>query len=176
MQKQHQENTLAHHDEYILVVKRSTLFPEEPAWQGLQPINKRMMHIIEQEQEFHPRSLMESDPTFKQIIPYLVFTYKGSYFLMQRRSDASEQRLKNKFSLGIGGHIRKEDITSSDIISWAQREFHEEIAYSGTYQVTPLGIINDDSTEVGRVHLGLVLVLEGSSPDIAIASELKFFF
>ncbi len=161
-------------DESILVVRRSALFKDIKAWHGL---NKEgfndLFEVIKANQEFHPRSIMETDPTYKQIIPYLVFTHDEKYFLMQRQSEASEQRLKNKYSLGIGGHIRQEDLEATDIMGWAEREFNEEVQYIDSYTVTPLGILNDDSDPVGQVHIGFVLLVQGTSSSISIKSELK---
>ncbi len=179
MQQQSQQPTtpFATHDELILVVKRDKLFENRPAWHGLTASSfDDLLQVITQHQEFHPRSLMETDLTYKQIIPYLVFTHGGRYFLMQRQAHASEQRLKNKYSLGIGGHVRKEDLSATDIMGWAQREFNEEVNYEGTYTVKPLGILNDDCNAVGKVHLGLVLLIEGTSENISIRSELKSGF
>ena len=116
---------------------------------------------------------MEQDQAYKQIIPYLVFTHNGKYFLMERHAKASEQRLKSKLSLGIGGHIRQQDMESTNIFDWAKREFHEEVSYSGQFTIKPLGIINDDSTQVGKVHIGFVFLLEGSSDQISVKSELQ---
>lgn len=164
----------AQHDEHILVVQRERLFEGTTAWQGLNTSSfDALFATIKENQEFHPRSLMETDPTYKQIIPYLVFTHNNKYFLMQRQAQASEQRLKNKYSLGIGGHVREEDLTSTDIMGWAKREFHEEVLYKDSYKVKPLGILNDDSSPVGQVHIGFVLLIEGSTNEISILSELK---
>ena len=117
---------------------------------------------------------MEEDPRYKQIIPYLLFKHQDQYFLMQRMATSSEQRLKNKYSLGIGGHMREQDMENgATIFDWAQREFHEEIDYSGNFSIKTIGILNDDSNPVGQVHLGLVLLLEGDSSDIRVRSELK---
>jgi predicted NUDIX family phosphoesterase len=116
---------------------------------------------------------MEIDPTYKQIIPYMIFEYADSYFLMERKATASEQRLKSKLSLGIGGHIRQEDIAGGTIFDWAKREFHEEVSYNGALEIEPLGVLNDDSDAVGQVHLGFILLLHGASPEIAIRSEHK---
>ena len=117
---------------------------------------------------------MEVDPAYKQIIPYLVFEHNNNYFLMQRRSTASETRLRNKLTLGIGGHIRQEDMEQENsLFAWATREFHEEVDYAGKLTVTPLGILNDDSDDVGKVHIGFVFLLSGDSSNIAIKSELK---
>lgn len=161
-------------DEQILVVKRSHLFAAVEPWHGLKEVNvDHYMHIINHKKEFHPRSLMETNPTYKQIIPYLIFEHNNQYFLMQRKSDASESRLRNKLTLGIGGHIRQEDMNENSLITWAMREFHEEVEYAGNLRVKPLGIINDDSDDVGKVHIGFAFLLCGDSPQISIKSELK---
>ncbi len=161
-------------DEQILVVKRTTLFSTVEAWHGMnREAFTPLFNVVEEQQEFHWRAAMELDPTYKQIIPYLVFKHADKYFLMQRQSKASEQRLKNKYSLGIGGHIRKEDLTNSDLIGWARREFQEEVHYNDPYEVTPLGILNDDTDDVGKVHIGFVLLIEGQTDTISVKSELK---
>lgn len=160
-------------DEHILVVRREHLFPEE-AWQGLHIHNmQRYLNIVAARREFMPRQLAEHDPRYKQIIPYLIFAYNGSIFVMQRRENATEKRLQNKYTIGIGGHIRQEDIKSSDIFAWANREFHEEVAYTDAMTIEPLGLLNDDSNEVGRVHLGFVFLIHGHSENITVRSELK---
>ena len=160
-------------DEKILVVKRKHLF-YEGEWNGLKQVPfDTYLDIIKNKQEFLWRSEMEEDPNYQQIIPYLVFSYHGSLFLMQRKSTSSEGRLSNKFSLGIGGHIRQEDIKGKSIFDWADREFHEEVKYHGTFTIKPLGILNDDSNSVGQVHIGFVFLLEGDSPQINVRSELK---
>ena len=168
-----QQNT-SFHDEQILVVRRTHLFAIEEAWHGLKEVDfDHYLHIINHKKAFHPRSIMETNPAYKQIIPYIIFTHKKRYFVMQRRANASEKRLQNKFTLGIGGHIRQEDMTTANITDWAQREFDEEIKYSCTLSWQPLGILNDDTNSVGQVHIGVVLLAQGDSADIFIKSELK---
>lgn len=161
-------------NENILVVKREKLFPGT-AFQGLVSApTQSLLEIINQEKEFKPRPQMEEDLGYKQIIPYLLFKYQDRYFLMQRKATSTDQRLKNKYTLGIGGHMRQEDLLDgSTIFDWGKREFHEEVAYDGSLKITPLGMLNDDSNAVGQVHLGLVLLLEGDSCHIKIRSELK---
>lgn len=162
-----------HHDEHILVVKRSHLFTQGD-WNGFKQVDfDHYLHIINHKKEFHPRSLMETNPLYKQIIPYLIFEHDNKYFLMQRQSNASESRLRNKLTLGIGGHIRQEDMTENSLFAWAEREFHEEVSYSGSLTVKPLGIINDDSDDVGKVHIGFAFLITGDSSDISVKSELK---
>lgn len=180
-----QQQNVSSHDENILVVKRSHLFAaDDQAWHGLKEVDfEHYLHIINQHKEFHPRIMMEVDPAYKQIIPYLVFEHNNHYFLMQRKSDASEARLRNKLTLGIGGHIRQEDMQEDpsaealakegSLFAWATREFHEEVEYAGNLTVKPLGILNDDSNDVGKVHIGFVFLLSGNSSAISIKSELK---
>jgi predicted NUDIX family phosphoesterase len=158
--------------EQILVIRRDLLFPDG-AWHGLKVVDfTSYLHLIMSHKEFNSRTAMETDPTYKQIIPYLIFEHNNRYFLMQRAKKASETRLQSKFTLGIGGHIRKEDMQTDSLFDWATREFHEEVNYSGKLNIEPLGILNDDSNEVGKVHVGFVLLLRGSSEDISVKSEL----
>lgn len=160
-------------DESVLVVSRTELFPQG-AWQGLQRVDEpAIARLVFEKRSFLPRSIAEYDPAFKQIIPYLIFRYQNQYFLMQRRATSSETRLKNCFSLGIGGHIRAEDMQTASIADWAQREFHEEVSYQGILSISLLGVLNDDSNEVGKVHAGFVYLLEGNSPHISVKEELK---
>lgn len=171
-QKQSMPSSIPAED--ILVVKRSVLFQNEPTWTGLRQVSmSEYLEIINKHKEFLPRAAMETDPMYKQIIPYLIFAYKNTYFLMQRKHNASEARLQNKFSLGIGGHIRQEDMINNSIIDWAQREFYEEVAYDGELTIEPLGILNDDSNDVGKVHIGFVFLLRGNTNAIQVKSELK---
>lgn len=160
--------------EYILVVKRSVLFSNQPAWHGINPTNTAaIISTITQNQEYLPRYLAEKDDSYKQIIPYMIFNFENKYFVMQRKSTASEQRLANKLSLGIGGHMQESDMAGKTIFDWAAREFEEEVSYTGTLKITTVGILNDDSNEVGKVHLGLVLLLEGDNDKISIKDEHK---
>lgn len=159
--------------ESILVVKRSLLFTQD-AWHGMNTTNlDQFIKVITKHKEFLPRPEMEQDPKYKQIIPYLIFCHSEKYFLMQRKTTASEQRLQGKLSLGIGGHMRQEDMISNSLFDWAKREFDEEINYNGSCKITPLGMVNDDTDDVGKVHLGLVLLLTGDSDKISVKSELK---
>jgi predicted NUDIX family phosphoesterase len=160
-------------DEHVLVVKRAWLFEKTGEWNGLNSkVTNEVIDIIQHYKEFLPRSMMEQDPSYKQVIPYMVFHWRRNYFLMQRRSNSSEKRLSNKFTLGIGGHVRRQDMHNESIFNWAQREFEEEVFYRGLLTIQPLGILNDDSNEVGKVHIGLVLLLHGEHGDIRIKSEL----
>lgn len=160
-------------DELILVVPRDILF-SKGLFQGLSADeNEYYAEIVKSKMEFHPRGLMEENVLYKQIIPYLVFHHNGRYFLMQRTNQGSETRLHNRCTLGIGGHVRKEDLLGVSIVDWASREFYEEVCYEGSLKFDFLGVLNDDKNDVGKVHLGFVYILHGNSDKISIKSELK---
>lgn len=161
-------------DELIVVVPRIALIPSLgdalfiPSDSFTNIENIIVAHTVQMK-----RGAAEEDPAFKQIIPYFVFRQNGQYFLMQRASTAGEVRLKNKMTLGIGGHLRVEDMRNIPVNEWGMREFHEEVAFGGGINITPLGIINDERNAVGKVHLGLVFLVEGFGGDIKVRSELK---
>lgn len=150
-------------NENVLVVPAATI---QPALEG--PFTRngldRCLKLIQQSQSFLSRPLAEEDPTFKQIIPYVVIRHGGQYFLTRRTKRQSEARLHGKFSLGIGGHINDtDDINkSSDIVqAGLERELAEEVHLGAERKSLKLaGVISDDSTPVGQVHLGLVFILE----------------
>lgn len=160
-------------DEKILVVERKKLFGDEE-FNGIKKIDLDFyQNLIEKNKEFLWRSKMETDTNYKQIIPYLIFTFDDKLFLMKRRSNASDTRLQDKYSLGIGGHIREDDIQENSIFDWAKREFEEEVNYSGTFEFEPIGLLNDDTNSVGKVHTGFVFLLKGNSDQISIRDEHK---
>lgn len=106
---------------------------------------------------FIDRPTAEQSPQYKQIIPYVLIRRGGSWFLLQRTQKQTEARLHHKLSLGIGGHINPD---TPDLIDGLQKELDEEVGIGGDYELSFVGILNDDSTEVGSVHLGAVFVLD----------------
>lgn len=157
-------------DEQILVVPREIVIPQP--WHGIKTTGiEGFEKLVRENGSFRRRADCEEDPTFQQIIPYMVFRHEDKYFLMQRTNTGGEARLHNMYSLGIGGHINELDLAGETIMDWARREFEEEIDYSGNFTATPLGLLNDDTNEVGKVHLGYVLLLEGDSDQIKIRDE-----
>jgi predicted NUDIX family phosphoesterase len=132
---------------------------------------------------FLPRSQVEQDESYKQIIPYVCVRHEESFILLQRTSKQSEKRLHNKFSLGIGGHINELEIAgggSNLVYAGLLRELNEEITLSPEWNLTLLGTIYDDTTPVGRVHFGIVYELEATDqsftlnePDLMSAAWVK---
>lgn len=109
-----------------------------------------------------PRDEMEEDPSFKQLIPYCIFQHIDedgnlSVFQYTRGSGGGETRLRSKKSVGIGGHISTLDADDvSPYFVGMQRELDEEILIESEYDQSLVGLINDDSNDVGKVHLGIV--------------------
>jgi predicted NUDIX family phosphoesterase len=151
--------------ENVLVFSRS-LFEQLGVFQGFSADVDRYLSTIlnSNNNSFQPRALAETDPSFKQIIPYVVVTDGKSILHYVRGKKAGEQRLVAKGSIGIGGHINEEDHTFFAFGLQAfqeavKREVCEELAIQGEFNARPIGLINDDSTEVGRVHFGVVHVM-----------------
>ena len=110
---------------------------------------------------FLPRTMAETDPSYKQIISYVLIR-KGNAWLHYVRGKASgEKRLVAKSSIGIGGHINPHDQslfdTGLDFYETAvQRELREELRMDGAFETQIVALLNDDSSAVGQVHLGIV--------------------
>ena len=120
---------------------------------------------------FLPRSQVEQDESYKQIIPYMCVRHENSYLLLQRTKKQSEARLHNKFSLGIGGHINEQEVAGggSDLVkAGLARELREEITLAEGWKLTLLGSIYDSTTPVGRVHFGVVYEIEAISPEFTL--------
>lgn len=154
--------TMPKTDENVLVVRRA-LFDELGAFQGLQPeIDRYLAAFLRRENNFFlPRSRAEIDPAYKQIIPYAIFTFGGKILHYVRGAKSGEKRLAAMGSIGIGGHINDSDesLFSFDLDAYraaVQREIQEELKLEGACEDRVAALINDDSTEVGRVHLGVV--------------------
>jgi len=131
--------------------------------------------VVERCGVFVDRAEAETDPTHKQIIPYAVVRHLDSYFLLERKRTQGEQRLHNKFSIGVGGHINpSEGGQSADVIhNGLTREQNEELHIGAGYQERFVGLINDDTTEVGRVHLGALFEIDSTSPEVTVRETHK---
>lgn len=117
---------------------------------------------------FLPRSAAEDDPTHKQLIPYVVFRSGDRLFAYTRGKGQGEKRLHAKMSIGVGGHIAREDATpsASPYETGMARELAEEVRIDSAFVSRCIGLINDDDTPVGQVHLGIVHLYELAEPQI----------
>jgi len=119
---------------------------------------------------FRPRHEAEDDPSWKQVIPYVVLRDGQAIFLMRRTRAGGDARLHDRFSIGIGGHVNPED---ADVHGGLVREWHEEIEADFVPSFEPLGVLNDDDNSVGAVHLGLVYAAEADGRPVAIRERDK---
>lgn len=119
--------------------------------------------------QFRARSEVETDPEFKQLIPYVVLKCGADLFHYRRGSAGTEKRLTALRSVGIGGHISEADAAGEGdpYRNGMRRELAEEVAIDSRSSERLLGFINDDSTFVGSVHLGVVHMLELEAPLVA---------
>jgi len=125
---------------------------------------------------FLERTVAEHDFNWKQVIPYVVIRHEDRYLLMRRTARQAESRLHHKYSLGIGGHINREDLRHANgdvILAGMRRELAEEVSVEAEQSCELIGAINDDSTEVARVHVGLVFLLRTASGRYRIVEQDK---
>jgi predicted NUDIX family phosphoesterase len=171
-------------DEMILVIRRA-LFDKLGAFQGLSfDVDRWLPALLARENNFFmPRAAAETDPNFKQIIPYVLLVHKGRVLHYVRGKKAGEQRLVAKGSIGIGGHMNDGDegLFALDRAAYdaaVQREVGEELKIDSAYRNRAVALLNDDSNEVGRVHLGVVHVFNLESDQVrkgeAMITDLQF--
>jgi predicted NUDIX family phosphoesterase len=171
-------------EENVLVIKRS-LFDELGSFQGLnfEP-HKYLEAILSRGNNFFlQRTLAEEDPTHKQIIPYVLLAHGDKVLFYVRGKKAGEKRLVAKGSIGIGGHMNETDesLFALDEAAYrvgVEREVGEEILIQPKFEVQIVALLNDDSNEVGQVHLGIVHVFRLAEPKVkkneSMITELAF--
>jgi len=172
-------------EEMILVVRRETI-EKLGMWHGLNFEVERYLPVLlaKENNFFMPRSAAETDPTHKQIIPYVLLVCGGKVLHYVRGKKSGEQRLVSKGSIGIGGHMNDEDnhLFAFDgeaaYLEGVQREISEELKISTPYRNRVVALLNDDSNEVGRVHMGVVHIFELEEPNVekneAMITNLAF--
>ena len=144
-------------DELVLGIERERVMGTD-AWLGiLHGDIEPYLAAFAKHGEFRRRGDAERDPTFKQIIPYLLMRDGDRLFLMKRSRAGGDARLFDRFSIGIGGHL---DPGDGDVLGGLRREFSEEMTADWDPEPELLGLLNDDRELVGQVHLGVVFTAE----------------
>jgi predicted NUDIX family phosphoesterase len=164
--------------EHILVVP-TAVFHSLGHFQGFcGEVDRYLAHLLDaQHTSYRPRPEMEQDPSFKQLIPYVIFQYRDraggvNLFQYTRGKGQGEARLHAKRSIGIGGHISADDAScASPYDEGMRRELEEEVVIETLYESRLVGLINDDETEVGKVHLGVVHVFDVEHPHVRPREE-----
>lgn len=170
--------------ERILVITRQ-LFDDLGAFQGLQrDVDAYLPSLLDPRNNFFLlRDDAEGDPSHKQIIPYAVFRHRERILHYVRGSSSGEQRLASLGSIGIGGHINASDFAEDHLgfetyRNGVEREIREELVINGSFTHRIVALLNDDSNDVGRVHLGVVHLVDLDTDDVrpneAALTDLKF--
>ncbi len=158
-----------HIEKQVLVVP-TQVFRELGVFHGFSPEpDKYLSKLLDPRHlRFIPRVAAETDPNYKQLIPYVVFRHEGNIFHYLRGTKATETRLQALRSVGVGGHIEPEDAGQSDDLyrCGMMREVQEEVFLEADFEERCLGLINDDSNSVGQVHLGIVHLFELQEPNV----------
>jgi predicted NUDIX family phosphoesterase len=152
------------------VVPRDDVVPA-PGWLGVRTDGiSAFIEAVAWAGRFAPRAEMEVDPSFKQIIPYLVLRDDERYFLMRRTRAGADARLHDRWSIGVGGHLNPGD---GDLLGGLRREWDEELVAGFVPEFRLVGLLNDDSTDVGSVHLGAVYLADAAGRPVAIRETDK---
>lgn len=165
-------------DELVLVVPTADVMAElgeGSSWLGIRPAGEGVLaDLIRRRGDFRPRSLMEPDESWKQVIPYPVLRDGPSWFLMRRTKAGGDARLHDRWSIGVGGHVNPTDGgLDGDLATALRREWLEELAVDFVPEFRFVGLLNDDTTPVGRVHLGLVYEADAAGRPVAIRETEK---
>ena len=164
--------TMKTREENVLVIPRE-LFDQLGGFHGLQfePQKYLSSFLSRGNNFFVPRSEAEVNPQYKQIIPYAVIAFQNKIAYYVRGKKAGEQRLVAKGSIGIGGHMNETDeslfaIDEEAYRAGVEREVNEEIKINTPFEDRIVALLNDETTEVGRVHLGIVHVFKLAEPKV----------
>lgn len=156
--------------EQVLVVPREAVVPGE-GWLGVRRDGVgAALAAVARDGRFVLRSTAEVDATLKQVIPYLILRDGQRWFLMRRTKAGGDARLHDRWSIGVGGHLNPGD---GDVLGGLRREWAEELVADFVPDFTPVGLLNDDTTPVGAVHIGIVYVADAAGRPVEIRETDK---
>jgi predicted NUDIX family phosphoesterase len=157
-------------EERVFVVPRASI-ADDAGWYGIRTDKlDAFVEALERDGRYEPRPQMEVDPSFKQVIPYLILRDGERYFLMRRTRAGMDARLHDRYSIGVGGHLNPGD---GGVVGGLLREWREELVADFEPAFRLVGLLNDDTTEVGAVHLGAVYVTEADGRPVTIRETDK---
>ena len=143
----------------------------DPGWHGIVEGDLAGFEtLVRDEGTFVDRAAAEGDRSLKQVIPYLVLRDGERYFLMRRTRAGGDARLHDRFSIGVGGHLNPGD---GDLSGGLRREWAEEVDAGFIPEFELVGLLNDDSTDVGGVHLGAVFTADAAGRPVTIRETDK---
>jgi predicted NUDIX family phosphoesterase len=158
-------------EERVLCFERK-LLEQLGVFQGLSLEVERYLPVLTSSRNltYLNRSEAEHDRRYKQLIPYVLVVCDGRLLRYQRGKGGQETRLRGLWSVGIGGHISEEDhsLFTKDFgyFDGMRREVREEVEVDEVGE-SAVAVINDDSTDVGYVHFGVVHVMQAANENVA---------
>ncbi|HEY6538117.1 MAG TPA: hypothetical protein VI138_03645 [Candidatus Dormibacteraeota bacterium] len=160
--------------EMVLVVPRELALPRG-SWHGLRLGGvEELLQTVGERGEFRPRSDVEAEPEWQQIIPHLVVRDRDRVLTMRRLRAGSEPRLRGQVTLGVGGHINASD--GDRQTAWSAgclREWGEEVVCDREVTGHAVGLLKDDAGAVGRVHLGVLILVDAEAARIEVRERDK---
>ena len=157
--------------ELVLVLPRASI-PGGTDFHGLRPAAERdldeLRAVVARDGRYLERPTAETDPTFKQLIPYVVVRDGAAVFLMHRTDAGGDARLHGRASVGVGGHLNPVDAGEDALMAGLRREWREELDAPWDPEFRLVGLLNDDTNPVGSVHLGVVFTVEAAGRPVAV--------
>lgn len=160
--------------ELVLVVPRDRALPQG-ARHGLQPGGvEELLEVIAHWGEFRPRSEVEAQPEWQQVIPHLVVRDGTRMLTMRRLRAGSEPRLRGQVTLGVGGHINAGDGAPAEAwLAGCLREWREEVVCNRVVTGRAVGLLKDDAGAVGQVHLGVLILVDAEGAVVEVRERDK---
>jgi predicted NUDIX family phosphoesterase len=156
--------------ERVLVIPRSSIMGD-PGWHGVTAVGLEDFEgLAARDGQFRPRVEVEVDRRWKQVIPYLVLRDGPRYFLMRRTQAGADARLHDRWTIGVGGHLNPGD---GDLAGGLRREWREEVRADFEPSFRLIGLLNDDTGDVGSVHIGAVYVADAGGREVVIRETDK---
>jgi predicted NUDIX family phosphoesterase len=157
--------------ELVYAVPREALFEGIVPWLGVK--REGVDSLLERAKiagAYVPRSGAETDRSLKQIIPYLVLRDGDRVFLMRRTRAGGDARLHDLYSIGVGGHLNPGDVW---VLGGLAREWREELEADFLPDFEFVGLLNDDTVEVGVHHLGVVYFADAMGQSVGVRETHK---
>lgn len=162
--------------ELVLVLPRDAV-PGGCDFHGVRPADAavldRLRRAVAEQGHYLERAAAETDPTFKQLIPYVVVRDRDAVFLMHRTDAGGDRRLHGKASIGVGGHLNPVDEGEDALLAGLRREWDEELDAPWEPSFRLVGLLNDDSNPVGAVHLGVVFSVDADGGPVRVREDDK---
>lgn len=162
--------------ERVLVLPRDRV-PGGCEFRGVRPSApgelEALRVAVREHGRFMERPSAERDPTHKQLIPYVVVRDDARVFVMRRTRAGGDERLHDRMTIGVGGHLNEVDAGGDPLRTGLDREWREELVAAWVPEFKLVGLLNDDSNPVGAVHLGVVFEVDAAGRPVEVRERDK---